>query len=279
MDKRYWLAIVPVAAFGSMGLVVRMVGLNGLQTTFFASLASAAFFSLLLLRKGMLFNAFSKRGTKYVVALGAAGALNNVSYFYAYNLTTISNAVFSHYLAPVLVLFLAPLVVGERVKRRAWAFLFMALSGLGILLAGNLNASSNHLLGIAAGALSAVGFAFGVLLPKKLAGEYEPKELVFAQMVFTSLILLPFILYSPPSLEQKDLAPLLLLGVFYQGVNITWFFKAVQLLPAQRVAVITYLEPVVATLLAALFLNETPGALTLVGGSFILLACYMATRK
>ncbi|TAL22864.1 MAG: EamA/RhaT family transporter, partial [Nitrospirae bacterium] len=51
---------------------------------------------------------------KYPMLLGVVGLLNTFTYYYAFKYTSIANAVLTHYTAPVIVAFLAPLFLKEK---------------------------------------------------------------------------------------------------------------------------------------------------------------------
>ena len=65
----------------------------------------------------------------------------------------------------------------------------------------------------------------------------------------------------------------------HQGLNVLLFIKAVTHLPAQRVSIITYIEPLSAVILAFLFLREIPNIFTLIGGLLILTSSYLTIKE
>ena len=272
----YLLVVIPVLIWSSMGILVRLSSLSGDVIFFFAALIASMLFGLELARRGRFIQFFKKRGYWILALLGFCAVLNNVSYFLAYQLTTIANAVFVHYLAPALVVITAPLILGEKTQKKIWFSVLIALAGLFVLLwSVGLDLSSDNLTGIGLAALSAVGYALGIILTKKAHAHFESIEIVFGSMIMCVLLLFPYVIYKSPDVQLNDALIFVVLGIFYQGLAVLLFVRALKKLPAQNVSVITYLEPVGAAVLAAFCLGELPEIYTLVGGSLILCSCLL----
>ena len=75
---------------------------------------------------------------------------------------------------------------------------------------------------------------------------------------------------TPIYITPFSLAVLLFIGIVHTGITYVLFFSSMKDLPAQSVAIFTYLDPIVAVLLSVLFLGES---LTPVGalGAFLVL--------
>ncbi len=278
IDKNYLFVALSAFIWGSMGLFVRLISVSGLIVYFFAALISSVLVGLVLFKDNML--RLKKEYIWILIAMAVFNIINNVSYFYAYNLTTIANATFVHYLAPPLIAFLAPLILGDKTDRKTWLAVALALLGLFILVRPTaLELSSKNTLGIFLAFISAIGYAFGVMFARKASKYYHPKQILFGQMGFSVLLLSPVILYLKPILQVSDILPLLTLGVVHQGFAVLLALHAIKNIPAQKISIITYLEPVSALVLAIIFLGEVPSVFTLIGGSLILASCYLTVRK
>ena len=69
------------------------------------------------------------------------------------------------------------------------------------------------------------------------------------------------------------------MGAFNTGFAVTLYLKGLSLTKVQKAMVLTYLEPVSATVFGAVFLAQQPTIQTLIGGLLILTASYIATQK
>ncbi len=280
MNKNYLLLIISVLIFSSMGLFVRMISVSGLVIYFFAALISTLIFGFLLFREGKLKIFFTKRSLLIPILIGLFAAINNSTYFYAFQLTTIANATFAHFLFPIFILIFSPLILGEATHKKMWFSFIIAMTGLLILInINNLDFSSLFALGIFLAFISAIANAFGIIFLKKASRNYSNKETLFAHMLFSVIILLPFVIYLKPQIIVSDIFPLITLGVIHQGFNVLLFISALRNIKTQTVSIIAYLEPVGAVILALIFLSEIPTLYTLIGGALILVSCYMIMKS
>ncbi|MEK7311030.1 MAG: DMT family transporter [Chloroflexota bacterium] len=68
------------------------------------------------------------------------------------------------------------------------------------------------------------------------------------------------------------------LGVFCTGLAYIFYYDALQIIPASRVGVFIYIEPLVTVVLAAIILPEPLNLPTLLGGGIILLGVWLVNR-
>ncbi|WP_366078424.1 EamA family transporter [Thermococcus sp.] len=101
------------------------------------SLGVLVLFQLLPLR-GKLKKAFGAfREGKLLVLFGLSLVLNWVFLFTAFDRTTIANAVFVYYLAPVMATLISWRFLGERVSGRRGMLIGMAFGGFLVIALGN----------------------------------------------------------------------------------------------------------------------------------------------
>src|SRR5882672_5994553 len=101
-------------------------------------------------------------GTPRTWLVGLAYAITMLSFVVANKLTTSANAIFLQYTSPLYILFLGPVVLGERVRRSDLVYMAVVLSGLCLFFVGNEAAgetASNPTLGNLLGVLSGATFA------------------------------------------------------------------------------------------------------------------------
>ncbi|MBI2139234.1 DMT family transporter, partial [Candidatus Woesearchaeota archaeon] len=66
--------------------------------------------------------------------LGILASINLITYFEAFKRTSIANAVFPHYLAPIIAALFAPLLLKERLEKRTLAALLLSVAGLFLIV-------------------------------------------------------------------------------------------------------------------------------------------------
>lgn len=205
--------------------------------------------------------------------LGIFLMLNNLAFFYAFQNTTIANAVLTHYTAPIIVAFLAAAFLGEKVTGRLITAITVASAGLWILLDGcSISAAQGY--GIAAGLASGLSYAIIIILSRSYARHFSPVVLSFLANSCVVVMLLPFIRVLPLHAWRS----LLIMGIVHSTVAPILYYKGLQTVTANRAAVLGYLEPVSAILFSMVFLNEVPHLYSFFGGVMILFSGYLTVR-
>lgn len=207
-----------------------------------------------------------------LVWLGIGDAANTALFFAAYQRTSVAVAVLTHYLAPIFVAILAPLVLREKARERTFIAVAIAFTGLVLLLEPwRSSLSASDVIGGALGAGSAIFYASNVLVNKRLAKTFSGSELMF----FHGLVATPLLFLLVPSggFENVPLRSVALVAAGGLGPGILgglFFVWGLRRIAASHASVLTLLEPFVALVLAAAFLGQRLTALPLFGGLLIL---------
>lgn len=196
-----------------------------------------------------------------LVVVGVADAANAALYFTALARGPVVVAVLTHYLAPLLVALLAPLVLGEVRSLRALAAAPVVLLGLALVLG---LAQGGDLTTAGLGAGSAVFYATLVLASRRAARTFSALAITSLHAVVSLAGLLAvFGAAAVPAHADAGLA-LAVLGALVNGLLAAVLFNAgLRLVTAQLAGVLTFLEPLTASLLGVAFLGDhltAPGA-------------------
>ena len=114
-----------------------------------------------------------------------------VSFFWSLTKLPLAEAIGLSFIAPVIALYLAAVMLGEKIGREAiWASL-AGLGGVVIILIGRLSGqyTNGHLWGAAAVLFSAVVFAYNLILARRQAQVADPIEIAFFQNLFVAATL------------------------------------------------------------------------------------------
>lgn len=227
-----------------------------------------------------------------LAAFGIFGlALVQWSYFLAIEKLEIGVALVIQFQAPLLVALWVRLVVKEPVRRRIWVALTLAVPGL-VLVVRVWDGLALSTVGLAAAVISAVTYAIYVLLAERALERRDAVSLSCWGFVFAALfwtVLEPWWTFRAGvvgetvslrgNLTAVDLPVWLLLAsvvVLGSVVPFALVVGALRHLPATRVAIAAMLEPVAATLVAYLWLDEALTPLQLVGGALVVAAVAIA---
>lgn len=277
--------LVAVLLFGTVGIFVNYIPLPSSVIAMARGLCGAAFLLAAALIRGKRPDVAAIRRRLPLLCLsGAVLGCNWMLLFEAYRYAGVAVATLCYYLAPVFVILVSPLLFGERLTAKKLCCVFLALVGM-IPVSGVLDSDGGSLVGILFGVGAACLYAGVVILNKKLDGVSD-SDRSLVQLAVAGLVLLPYAAVTG-DLGSVSLAPvpallLLVLGIVHTGLAYKLYFTSVKELPAQTVAIFSYLDPITAILLSALILKEPLGAGSLVGAALILgatLASELTFRK
>ena len=262
---RAYVALAAVA-WSSAGLLQRKLTASaGTQLggrAFFAVLGLLAFVALA--ERGGVARAFRAIG-RAGLAVAALMAVSSGAFIIALNHTSVANVLFMQALAPVLAAVLASFV-GERVRRRTWIAMGVAVVGVALMVGGP---SHPSVAGIALSLLMSVSFAGTIVITRhQREVSMAPATCLSQALVFACAA--PFISFG--SVGANDVGLLAGLGVGQIGLGLIFLTIGARLIPAAEVALITLLEIVLGPLWVWLALSEQPSATTLAGGAIVLAA-------
>ena len=281
--------ITAMVTFGTIGVFVRYIPLpssiialvRGLLATFFLLAVMAA-------GKRRPDRTAIRRNLALLLISGALIGFNWILLFEAYNYTSVAVATLCYYLAPVFVIIASPFILGEKLTTRKTLCVIAALGGM-VLVSGviqNYVSGGNTedlnltgvLLGIGAGAL----YATIILMNKKLK-DISSYDTTVMQLAAASIVLVPYCLLTVDvgALEVTPGSAVLLVvvGIVHTGIAYVLYFGSIKELPAQTVAIFSYIDPILAVLLSALLLKESMDMLSILGAILILGATFVSEMK
>ena len=197
-----------------------------------------------------------------VLGVGAGLAVFQVCYFLAVRAVGVSVAtMLTLGLAPVLVTLGAALLLHERVGTRLRVALPTALVGLVLLVGaggGVLGGDGRSLLGAALAAVSATGYAGVTLLGRTLAGRVASEHVTGIGFAVAAVLVLPVGLAAGMTVDPAPgtVALVVYLGVVPTALAYTLFFAGLRGTASGAASVLTLVEPLTATVLAVLLLDE-----------------------
>jgi len=234
-----------------------------------------------------------RRELGFLALFGIFGlAFVQLFYFVGIRRLDIGIALVIQYLAPVFVALWARFFVREPVRRRLWGAIALSLLGL-VLVVELPGGSSLDGLGVAACLVTAVAYAVYVLMAERsLEGGRDVYSLLAWGFAFATLFWAVAQPWWTFPLEEVDgsasllgrlsgtstpvwllLAYVVILGTV---VPFVLFVSALHHVPATRVTIVAMLEPVLAALMAWIWLEEELGALQILGGLVVLAGVVLA---
>ena len=260
--------------FGTIGLVRRMIALPAEVIAFARGIMGAVFLLLVLRCRGKNFDrkaVGSKMG--WLFFSGALIGLNWILLFKAYDHTTIAIATLCYYMQPVIVIALSPVVFREKITGRKLLCVLLSVTGMVLVSGLTGGEGGGNRAGIALGLGAAALYACVVMLNKKVTG-VPVYEKTIVQMAGAALALLPYMAAAGTlksyTLSSTQIICLLIAGIVHTGIAYALYFGALERLPAQTSALFSYIDPVTAVLLSAVFLREPMSPAAAVGTVLII---------
>lgn len=279
MDKRSVARIkllTSMGIWGSLGLFVRNIPLPSSVIANSRGIIGALFLLLVMAVKRVRFQpAAIRRNAVYLLLSGLMLGFNWILLFESYRYTTIAVATLCYYLAPIIVVALSPIVFKEKLNGRKVICVLAALVGMVFVsgVAGGALPSAGEITGIVMGLMAALLYAAIVISNKKLSG-ISGIERTLIQLGISAVVLLPYNLLTTQMdfsvLSGSAIALLLVVGIVHTGICYYMYFGCIEDLPSQTVAILAYVDPVVAVLLSALVLKEAMSAGMWLGAALII---------
>ena len=267
------LVLVAGIFWSSMGLGIRHIEVaNVWQILFFRSLALTPLLLLVITLRA--------RGNPFptIQSAGLAGIFGGVSLVFAFSggimaiqTTTVANAMFLFAAAPFFAAVLGWLVLKEHVRKATWLSMIAALVGIAIMVWEGI--SLGKIIGNIAALISALGFAvFTISLRwKKLEDMLPAVFLAGFFAIITAGILCQINGYGF-NIPSWDIGIALAMGIFQVGAGLILYTIGSKAVPSAELALLSMTEVVFGPLWVWLFLGETAGSYTLLGGGVLLVA-------
>ncbi len=220
-----------------------------------------------------------------LVAMGTVGiAANSTFYFQSMTMIPLSASTVLQYLAPFIVVALSVPLLHERLSATKAFAVVVAFVGC-VLCTGLISdPGSMDVWGIVFGAISGFCFASYTLCSKGLArAGHQPTEVLFYSGIVCFVCLAPFcdlptaVSYMTSSAE--NIALVVSLGLLMTLLPFILFNYALDRIEAGKASVITFVEPLTATVLGFLLYGEVLTIEAAAGMAMIMIALVAINRR
>lgn len=220
------------------------------------------------------------RALAAMAGIGVVGiGIGQVTQAIGVDLTAASVATVIGATIPILVVLLAALRLGQRIRPVHVLGLFVAIGGVGVIATGGklsaLTGAGGALLGDALMLVSAVSVALYYVLSTELAARYGVLTVAAWGSLFGTAALLPFAGWELTSVDLRaptaiGIASVLYLGLFVTVAGVVVWLSLMRSLPARIAAGSQYLQPVVGIVASAWLFGDSIGLAFLIGAALVL---------
>jgi S-adenosylmethionine uptake transporter len=206
-------------------------------------------------------------------------AVMAISFFWALARLPLAEAIGLSFIAPVIALFLAAILLGEKIGREAILASIAGLGGVAIILVGKFSGEydENALWGVAGVLFSAVIYAYNLVLARQQAQVAGPIEIAFFQNLLVSAVLMlagPWLL-MPITLVNL---PMLLAAAALAIIALLLLSWAYARAEAQILIPVEYTAFVWAAVFGWMFFSEPVTVWTVAGTALIVAGSLVAAR-
>ena len=273
--------IVSMVIFGSIGIFVRNISLASSAVAMVRAVVGTVFLFAVSIAKKKRFSVDSiKKHVPVLLFSGAALGFNWILLFESYKFTSVAVSTLCYYTAPIIVIFLSPLLLKERLTGRKLFCVIPAVLGM-VFVSGILTSSmgESDWKGILLGLGAAVLYATVVILNKMQADIPAFDRTVF-QLGTAAIVLIPYnfaVSAFPQNLpDHMTLLLLLAVGVIHTGLAYYLYFSSMEHLEGQTMAIISYVDPVIAIAVSVFLLREKTSWQDILGAVLILGAAVLS---
>lgn len=270
------------ATFGTIGFVMHFIPLSSPAIVFYRALIGGTFIIFICLISNKKIDIKSMKDNFIILILTSFFmGLNWVFQFEAFRVSSVAIGTVCYNTMPIFLLIIASFVFNEKITFKN--IICIAIATLGIFLVSNVmytGIKSNEVLGCIYGLLGAIFYALIVIYNRKLNHITTHDKIIF-QFILSSFIMYIYVVFIQGKTLLFDnnlnsqtkvlgLICLIILCIFHTGFCYIHYFDAVSILKSETVAIMTYLDPVVALTLSYFVLKEKTNHLQMIGAILIL---------
>lgn len=269
------MLIVAMAIFGTIGLFVQHIGVSSGELALYRAVMATILIGLYLIITGNKISFQNiKKDVPLLLASGMAMGINWILLFEAYKHTTVLLTTLTYYFAPVIVTVVCPILFKEKMTVKQIICFIMSTLGIVMITGiGDLTVSGTNIIGILFALGAAILYATVILINKFIKG-VEGIHRTFLQFLAAIIILVPYVAVTSGinlrMLDSIGWGALLIVGIVHTGITYCLYFSALKDLPGQNVAMLSYIDPLVAIIVSVTFLNESMTVIQAIGGVLIL---------
>lgn len=215
----------------------------------------------------------------HALRAGVVAAMS-VLFFWGLVRVPMAEGIALSFIAPLIAIFLSALTLGEKVRSRSIGASLLGFSGVGVIVAGQFSLGRpppQALWGIAAVLVSAVLYAWNLVLQREQAQVAAPTEIAFFQSAFVTAFLALAALWlwqAPDHSSLLDITGAAALAVV-SLLLLSWGYARAE---TQALAPIEYSAFLWACLNGWWMFGEKVGPAMLAGATLIIAGCLLSAR-
>ena len=274
--KSVLMILSAMLIWGTIGLFRRFIPLSSAFLAFSRGILGGIFLLIVMrIKREKTAERLPLRTVVRLTLTGAAIGINWILLFEAYNYTTVAVATLCYYMQPTIVILLSPVIFREKLTPKRALCAVFAIIGMFFVsgVIGGGAAQASNLKGIFLGLGAAVLYSIVVITNKSTTG-IDAYRKTTIQLLSAGSVMIPYLLliggFGSMSFSAQTVILLLIVGIVHTGIAYVLYFRSMDGLKAQSIAIFSYIDPVAAMLVSAVVLNEPLSIYHIIGAILII---------
>jgi S-adenosylmethionine uptake transporter len=277
----FLVGVLGIALFSGMDAVMKglVLAIGTLSTMFWRNLAGVFLSGAIYLPTRAQWP--SREAMRVHLARGLLSTMMGYLFFWGLGRVPLAQAVALAFIAPLIALYLAAVLLHEKVGPRIVGASLIAFAGVIVIFVGQARANLGEeaMLGSLTILASAVCYALNIVIMRHQALIALPKEITFFQSVIVTVLLgllIPFIDMPSPGIGEWPWLILAAVLAIASMLLLSWAYARAE---ASYLATTEYTAFLWASLFGWLVFREPLAPLTLAGAALIVCGCVLAARR
>jgi S-adenosylmethionine uptake transporter len=269
-----------IASFSIMDVVMKALSINlgAYNACLWRSVASTVMMGLIFLAQRRRWPAWSTM--KLHLLRGSCSAGMMFLFFWGLVYVPLAEAIALSFIAPLITLYLAAVLLKEQIGARAIAATVIGFVGVIVIVLGRIGGhhGPNSGLGVLAILASAVLYAFNLILQRQQAQVAAPIEVALFNAAIVTFIFASgafWLAHLPPTPQLPGILGAAILASL-SLLALSWAYARAE---AKVLIPVEYTAFIWAAIFGYLAFNEAVTARTLVGAAFIIVGCIFAALQ
>lgn len=268
--------------WGTLGIFALWSGLSAMELAFYRCFIGSILLGMYSWKKGYFSHtSINRRNILYALSSGIFIVLNWICLFKSFQWASITIGNVSYYLQPIFLVLLGIVFFKESVRTKQW--FYITVTTIGVMLTsnpqGDLTESNPYLIaGIACAVGAGLLYAFATIIVKFIK-DMPPALTTFIQLAVGCFILIPWVnLLGSINLSKQALINILIIGIIHTPIAYILYYQALKQVNLTIVAVLSYIDPIVAIITDIIFCNRTLNGWQMLGILLTFIGSYQVIK-
>lgn len=220
-----------------------------------------------------------KNNLKYLVLSGISLGVNWAALFTAYRVSTVALGSLCNYMAPIILVLIAPILYKEKLTIKKGLCVLGAFIGI-IFVSGIIESDVDiNIQGIIYGFIACAGFVSLIIFNRKLK-DITPYNKAVVQLLVSAITIAPYVIINnintTLTINTTSIIVILIMGIVHTGIAYCFYFASINEIDTQTLAIFGYIEPVLSVITSFLLLNEPLSMYGMVGACLIIVSACLS---